>query len=234
MALSPRCASHVQQRTVLDMPGEHCHELRIKPRAPDRQRMTDDPQHQSRNPQLQAQPDRSGQRAVGNGDRARRAAQQDRFSQRAMKRYFKANRKLLGRAHTMAPPEKLKNDRKNEDAAKAMDRPKTIWTNLRKPPLVSPKASARPVAIMMITATMRATGPWMESRMDCNGPSQGMLEPAACAVPARSSIRAASSRPCFTGRVKRLSRARLGSGLVDSRKASTGVMAVLQSDGALR
>src|SRR5690625_465067 len=88
-------------------------------------------------------------------------------------------RVIVARAHTIAPPEKLKNDRKNEDAANAMDSPKTIWISLRKPPLVSPNASARPVAIMMITATMRATGPWMDSRMDCNGPSQGIEEPAA-------------------------------------------------------
>src|SRR5690625_27117 len=179
MALSPRWASHVQERTVLDVPGKHGHELRVKPRAPDRQRMADDPQQQAWNPQLQAQPDSGGQGAVGNGDRTRRAAHQDRLGQRAMQRHFKASGKFLGRIHTMAPPEKLKNDRKKEDAANAIDKPKTIWISLRKPPLVSPKASARPVAIMMMTATMRATGPWMESRMDCNGPSQGIEEPAA-------------------------------------------------------
>ncbi len=44
-------------------------------------------------------------------------------------------------AHTTAPPEKLKNDRKKLEAAKAMDRPKTIWISLRNPPDVSPNAS---------------------------------------------------------------------------------------------
>ncbi len=65
------------------------------------------------------------------------------------------------------------------DAAKAIESPKTIWMSRRKPPLVSPKASVSPVTMMMITATIRATGPWMESRIDCSGASQGMLEPAA-------------------------------------------------------
>ena len=77
------------------------------------------------------------------------------------------------------PPEKLKNDRKKLEAANAIDRPKTIWISLRNPPEVSPKASARPVAMMMMTAMIRATGPWIDSKMDCSGPSQGMLEPAA-------------------------------------------------------
>src|SRR3546814_845278 len=158
-------SSHVQQRLVLDVPREHLHELRIDARPPYRERMADDPHHQTRNPQLQAQSHGGGQRAVGNGDRARRTAQQDGFGQRTMQRHLEAAGELIGRTHTTAPPEKLKKDRKNEDAANAMDRPKTIWTSLRKPPDVSPKASARPVAMMMMTATMRATGPWMEWRM---------------------------------------------------------------------
>ena len=46
-----------------------------------------------------------------------------------------------------------------ERAAKAMLSPKTIWISLRKPPLVSPKASDNPVTIIMSTATILATGP---------------------------------------------------------------------------
>ncbi len=41
---------------MLDVPGEHGHELRVKARTPDRQRMADDPEHDAGNPQLQAQP----------------------------------------------------------------------------------------------------------------------------------------------------------------------------------
>src|SRR3546814_3316001 len=130
--------------------------------------MADEPEHRAGNPQLQAQPDGGGQRSVGNRHGARRTAQQGRLGQRAMQRDLEAGREarrsFVGGAHTTAPPENEKNDRKNEDAANAMDRPKTIWISLRKPPLVSPKASARPVEMMMMTATMRATGPWMDSR----------------------------------------------------------------------
>ena len=49
--------------------------------------------------------------------------------------------------------------KKKDEAAKAIERPNTIWINRRKPPEVSPKASVSPVMIMMITAIMRATGP---------------------------------------------------------------------------
>mmetsp|Transcript_42340 Transcript_42340/g.99569 ORF Transcript_42340/g.99569 Transcript_42340/m.99569 type:complete len:365 (-) Transcript_42340:494-1588(-) len=228
---------HVQQRPVLDMAREDLHEPRIDTRAPDRQRMAGDPEHQARNPQLQAQAHGRGQGAIGNRHRARRAAQQDRLGQRAVQWHFEPRSEplhaIVGRAHTTAPPEKLKNDRKNEDAANAIDRPKTIWISLRKPPEVSPKASARPVAMMMMTAMIRATGPWIDSRMDCSGPSQGIEEPAACAVPASSSISAASIRPCRAGRAKPSSRAgrqRRASGFAEIRKAGTiiCVMAVLQ------
>ena len=52
-----------------------------------------------------------------------------------------------------------------QDAAKAIESPKTIWIRRQKPPDVSPKASASPVAMMMITATILATGPWTDSRI---------------------------------------------------------------------
>src|SRR3546814_17492615 len=61
-----------------------------------------------------------------------------------------------GRLAISAPPPKLKKDRKKLDAAKAIDRPKTIWISLRKPPAVSPKASVSPVVMLMITATILA------------------------------------------------------------------------------
>src|SRR3546814_15369444 len=50
-----------------------------------------------------------------------------------------------------APPPKLKKLRKNELAAKAIERPNTIWIKRRKPPDVSTKASARTMAIITIT-----------------------------------------------------------------------------------
>src|SRR3546814_18508848 len=91
--------------------------------------MADDPEHRAGNPQLQAQPDGGGQRAVGNRHGARRTAQQDRLGQRAMQRDLEAGREarrsFVGGAHTTAPPENEKNDRKKEDAAHEMDKPKS-------------------------------------------------------------------------------------------------------------
>jgi type IV secretion system protein VirD4 len=94
---------------------------------------------------------------------------------------------------TSAPPPKEKKLRKKLDAAKAMLRPNTIWMSLRKPPLVSPKASARPVVMMIRTATILATGPWTDSSTCCSGSSQGIPDPAAIAVTGRINVMAAAS-----------------------------------------
>ncbi len=93
------------------------------------------------------------------------------------------------RHQTSAPPPNKKNDRKKLDAAKAIDRPKTIWMSRRNPPLVSPNASVRPVTMMMITAMILATGPSIDWRMDCSGASQGIEEPDAWAAGARRKLR---------------------------------------------
>src|ERR1700730_6329197 len=91
------------------------------------------------------------------------------------------------RAHAIsAPPAKLKKVRKKELAAKAIDSPKTIWINRRIPPEVSPKARAKPEPMMMMTAMILATGPWMLSRILVKGCSQGMFEPAARASSGQS------------------------------------------------
>src|SRR4051794_40532058 len=76
------------------------------------------------------------------------------------------------------PPPNEKNDRKKLDAANAIDRPKTIWTSRRKPPDVSPNASDSPVTMMMITATILATGPSTDCRIWLSGCSHGIFEPA--------------------------------------------------------
>src|SRR5215831_6655791 len=77
------------------------------------------------------------------------------------------------------PPPNEKNDRKKLDAANAIERPNTIWINLRKPPDVSPNASDSPVTMMMITAMILATGPSTDCRIWLRGCSHGILEPAA-------------------------------------------------------
>src|SRR5256885_10964843 len=70
--------------------------------------MADDPEHDARNPQLQAQADSGGQRAVSDRYGARRTAQQNRLGQRAMQRHLEAVREGVRGTHTTAPPEKLK------------------------------------------------------------------------------------------------------------------------------
>src|SRR3546814_7940382 len=61
---------------------------------------------------------------MDDGERTRRAGEQDRFGERAMHRHREAGQVLLHQ--TSAPPPKLKKERKKELAAKATDRPKTI------------------------------------------------------------------------------------------------------------
>src|SRR3546814_7924077 len=61
-----------------------------------------------------------------------------------------------------------------------------IWISRRKPPAVSPNASVSPVTIMMMTATIFATGPGTDSHTCCSGSSHGIPEPAAFAVAARA------------------------------------------------
>src|SRR4029450_9945152 len=124
-------------------------------------------------------------RAVGDRDRARSTAKEDRLRQGAVDRRFEPGDRI-GRkdlAHqTSAPPADGKKDRKNEPAANAIERPNTIWTRRRNPPDVSPKASVSPVTMMMITAMILATGPSIDCRICCRGCSQGMFEPGAWAV----------------------------------------------------
>ena len=86
----------------------------------------------------------------------------------------------------------LEKARKKLVAANAMESPKTIWISRRKPPDVSPKASERPVMIMTMTATMRATGPSIEARIEASGASHGMPDPAAWAGPTNNASPAAT------------------------------------------
>ena len=72
-------------------PG-HVHELRIAPRCPDRHHVTEREENQSRDPELQAQPDGSCQRRIGYRQPARCAAQQNMLGQRAMNRNHEAVR----------------------------------------------------------------------------------------------------------------------------------------------
>src|SRR3546814_19391670 len=79
-------------------------------------------------PEPEHEPDRGSQRSIDDGERTRRAGEQDRFGERAMHRHREAGQVLLHQ--TSAPPPKLKKERKKELAAKATDRPKTIWIKI--------------------------------------------------------------------------------------------------------
>src|SRR3546814_13558955 len=76
-----------------------------------------------------------------------------------------------------APPPKLKKERKNDDAANAIDRPNTIWIRCPKPPAVSPKASVRQVTPMMISAKISATVACTVSSTCSPGSSSALQDP---------------------------------------------------------
>src|SRR5690606_31080123 len=185
------------------MAGEHRREVRIAPGREYGERMTESPYHEPGEPLLEAEAECRGECAVDDRDRARRPAEQDRLDERAVQRRLEAVD--VGGAHAIrAPPPKLKKDRKNERAAKAIDRPNTIWIRRRNPPAVSPNAKVRPVTMMMITATILATGPCTDSSTCWSGSSQGMPEPAAWAVAARASTAAEPVRAIFRIADKRI------------------------------
>src|SRR3546814_3888218 len=98
-------------------------------------------------------PDRGGQRAVDDRQRPRRATEQDRHGQRPVQRHLESRQQPA--QATTAPPAKEKNDRKNEDAANAIDSPNTIWISRRNPPAVSPKAKRAEEHTPELQALMR-------------------------------------------------------------------------------
>src|SRR5204862_7930292 len=116
------------------------------------------------------------ERAVDDGDGAWRTTHQDRLGQRAT--YGRYEAWDLSVHQITTPPPNEKNDKKKLDAANAIDKPNTIWISRRKPPDVSPKASDSPVTMMMITATILATGPSTDCRIWLSGCSHGIFEPA--------------------------------------------------------
>src|SRR5689334_15580859 len=124
-------------------------EVRIALGSPDSGHVADEPKQEARDPEAQTDAKRSCERAVENSDRAWRPAHEDRLGQRAMDWRHEAWDLLVHQIVT--PPPNEKNDRKKLEAAKAIDKPNTIWINLRKPPDVSPNASESPAVMMMMT-----------------------------------------------------------------------------------
>src|SRR3546814_6705536 len=109
--------------------------------------MADRPEPETDQPEAQAEAERRRQRAVKNGDRARRAAEQDVLGERPMDRdgvaWHVAGVVDLAGHQTSAPPPQEKKDRKKHDAAKAIDRPKTIWSSFRAPRSEEPTSDSQ-------------------------------------------------------------------------------------------
>jgi hypothetical protein len=120
------------------------------------------PDGEADQPEAQAEADGAGERAVEDGDGARRAAEQDRLGQRPVDRDGEARHVVAlidAPAIRPAPRRRTRRTTGRSWRANAIDRPNTIWISRRKPPDVSPKASVRPVVMMMMTAMILATGP---------------------------------------------------------------------------
>src|SRR5205823_743951 len=176
-------ASCAEMRRVAHMPAYYVDEQRITLGCPHCRRMADHPKHEPGDPQAKPEADRGRERAVEDRDSARRAGQQDRFGQRPVHRRLEIGNQVVPDDvhYTSAPPPKEKNDRKNDEAVNAIDRPNTTWIRRRNPPAVSPNARVRPVTMMMMTATIFETGPSIDCRICCSGCSHGMFDPAATA-----------------------------------------------------
>ena len=122
-------ALHAKMRRIAEVSAHDVDELRVPPCGPDRRHVSDRPQQEADDPQTKSQSDDSRQRAVSDRDRAGRAAKQDRLRQGAMDRRFEPGDWIVRKDlayQTSVPPPKEKNDRKNELAANAIERPNTI------------------------------------------------------------------------------------------------------------
>src|SRR5260370_41314884 len=142
-----------------EMAAHEVDKLRVALRRPHRGGLAENSEQKTGQPQPQTEAERRGQGTVKDRNRARCATEQDRLGQCAMHRHGEACDGINFIHHTNAPPPNEKNDRKKELAAKAIDRPNTIWIRRRNPPEVSPNASVNPVTMRMITPTISSTGP---------------------------------------------------------------------------
>src|SRR5262249_32895104 len=157
-----RVTSRPEMGRIAHVPTHHLDEQRVALRRPDPGHGAERPQHEPGDPDAKPEPDGSPHPAVEDRDRPRRPGEQDRFSEGPMNWRLKPRNLFLAhnlRHQISAPPPNEKKERKKDDAAKAIDRPNTIWMRRRKPPPASPKASDRPVTMMMITAIILVTGP---------------------------------------------------------------------------
>ena len=111
---------------VTKVPAHDVDKLRVPLRRPDCRQVPDQPDRGADDPQTKAKANRGSERAVDDRDGARRTAEKDRFGQSAMDWRIETDDGLSLFHQTSAPPPNWKKDRKKLDAAKAIDRPKTI------------------------------------------------------------------------------------------------------------
>ena len=109
------------------MPEQDCCEIGISLGGKYRERVAERPEQQAADPLLEPETERRRDSTVEDGNCAGRPAQEDWLDQGPVDRDLEAFGMLTGSAHEIsAPPAKLKNERKKEEAAKAIDRPKMI------------------------------------------------------------------------------------------------------------
>ena len=110
------------------MSAHHIDEGGIALGSPDGGHVTDEPEHEPRDPQPQSKSKSGGQGSVDDGDRSRRTAHQDRLGERTVNGHDKTCDRLIHQITT--PPPKEKNDRKKLEAANAIedtsDDPETV------------------------------------------------------------------------------------------------------------
>src|SRR3546814_13826473 len=85
--------------------------------------MPDQPKHPAGDPELEADADRGGQGAIGDGDGARGAAEQDRLGERPMHRGVEDSDFAILQQPISAPPPQLTNDRMKPNDANAIYTP---------------------------------------------------------------------------------------------------------------
>ena len=89
---------------MTEVPPHYVYEGRIALGGPDGGEMAEQPNRAADHPEAEAKTDRGGERAVDDGDRARRAAEQDRFGERPMDGRVEAGDRGILLHHTSAPP----------------------------------------------------------------------------------------------------------------------------------
>ena len=162
--------------------GADLDEERIAFRRPDGREMADGPDQETDQPEAQAEARRRRPACRSGWRWARSAAEQDVLGQRPWTGTVKPG--TSSSVFEAAAIRRAPRRRRRRTTGRSSTPPKAIESRRRSGSaggsrrLVSPKASVRPVAMMMMTATILATGPF-DGLEDCSGASHGMEEPEA-------------------------------------------------------